>query len=518
MRRARPQLSILLLVLTACAPKVRRTPDDTLVCVLQQNILELDPRWTLGSQELKVSRLIAPGLVSVDQASLEPRMELAERVDSVDPLTWEVTLRPDVRFPDGSLLTSRDVVFTFATTIDPKFRAVYYRQFSERLAGVEAIDERRVRFRLKQPLATFVTDLDFGIVQASEAEKHGGRWAGGVAVGAGPFQIVSLEIGEVVLAKNPHWFRGAPPLERVIFRSMADTNARLLVLVGGSADLMLNDVRLDLLPHLADQPRLRIETGPSALLTYLMMKNDDPQLADPRVRRAIALAIDREKIVRGKFIGRARLATGLLPPGHWAYSADVPVYPYDPERARALLDEAGFPDPDGPGPLPRFALTYKTSSDGFRIAVARLIAAYLAEVGIAVEVRPFEFATFFADVKRGNYQLASMQTSEIVEPDMYFNYFHTSRIPTPEQPDLGNRWRYRSPVADDLIERGRRTLDREERKRIYAELQRRVAEDVPVVPLWHEDNVALTNVDVRGFEVLPNARFPSLAVVSKAAR
>ena len=498
-----------------CRARQSRTPDGTLIYVLEQNLHELDPRWAVGSQEVKISRLLAPGLISVDQPSLEPRMELAESVTNVDPVTWDVVVRPGIRFPDGSPLTARDVVFTFATTIDPKVRAAYYRQYSERIARVEATGERSVRFHLRQPLATFLTDLDFGIVQASEAEKHGGRWPGGAVIGAGPFRLESLEVGTVRVARNPHYVLGVPPLERIEVRSMTDVNARLLVLVGGSADLMLNGVRLDLLPFLTDRPRIRIDTGPSALLTYLMMKNDDPLLADPRVRRAIAHAIDRDKIVRGKFDGRAQLATGLLAPGHWAYAGDVPAYGYDPARARALLDEAGFRDPDGEGPLPRFALTYKTSSDGFRVSVARLIAAYLGEVGIAVEVRPFEFATFFADVKRGNYQLASMQTSEIVEPDMYFHYFHSTRIPSPEQPDLANRWRYRSADADRLIEEGRRTLDRQERTRIYGELQRIVAGDVPIVPLWHEDNVVLANREVRGFDVLPNARVPSLARVTK---
>src|SRR5262249_15754024 len=147
-----------------------------------------------------------------------------------------------------------------------------------------------------------------------------------------------------------------------------------------------NAMRLDLVGRLADKPRLRVETAPSAILTYLMMNNDDPLLADVRVRRAIALAIDREKIVAGKLAGPARIATGLIPPGHWAYTGDVPIYPHDPARARALLDEAGRrPGPEGV----RFHLVYKTSSDLMRIAVARLIAQDLADVGIAVEVRAF---------------------------------------------------------------------------------------------------------------------------------
>src|SRR5262249_43086301 len=149
------------------------------------------------------------------------------------------------------------------------------------------------------------------------------------------------------------------------------------------------------------------------------------------------------------------------------------------------------------------------------VAIARVIAAQLAEVGIAVEVRPFEFATFFADVKKGAYQLASMQTAEITEPDYYFMYFHSSWIPTPDNPDGFNRWRYRNPRVDARTEAGRSELDRDRRLAIYAEVQRLVAEDVPIVPLWHEHNVVLTNVDVQGYTTTPNARLSGLRDITK---
>jgi peptide/nickel transport system substrate-binding protein len=495
----------------ACNPKTRRTPDDTLVFVLEQEVRELDPRYVVTNHETKISRLCAPALVSVDQPSLEPRLELAEKVERIDPVTWDVTVRADARFPDGSPVTARDVVYTFETTLHD-VRSQAHHLFDERLAGVEALGERTARFHLKQQLATFVTDLEYGIVSAAAAEAGGGHFAGGGVVGAGPYQVASMRPDELVLERNPRYHGPRPAMARLVFRTIADANARLLVLVGGSADASLNSVRLDLLPRLEGRERVRIETGPSALLTYLLLNNDDPLLADVRVRQAIALAIDREAIIRGRLGGRARLATGLIPPGHWAYSADVPTYPHDPARARALLDAAGHPvGPDGR----RFSLVYKTSSDLARIAVARLIAQDLAEVGIDVEVRSFEFATVFADLKRGNYQLASLQTGSVAEPDMYVTYFHSSRIPAPDRPDLANRSHYRSAEADRLMEAGRHELDHDARVRIYADLQRLLATDLPVIPLWHEDNVAVLNRDVQGFVVLPNAYLSPLAQVTK---
>jgi peptide/nickel transport system substrate-binding protein len=287
------------------------------------------------------------------------------------------------------------------------------------------------------------------------------------------------------------------------------------MMVGGSADFTQNSIRIDLVDDLASRERLHLAAGKSALYTYLMMNNLDPILKDVRVRRAIAHAIDRERVLRSKLGGRAVLATGLLPPDHWAYSGEVARYEHDPDRARALLDEAGYPDPDGPGPRPRMRLVYKTSSEQFRRALARVWASQLGEVGIAVEVQSFEQQTFFTDIKKGRYQLASMQTSPITEPDLLFTFFHSSRIPSPADMNTHNRWRYVNPKVDELTVRGRRTLDRDQRKAIYAEVQAILASDLPVIPLWHEDNLTLMNVDVSGYQLFPSASFWGLLTTHK---
>jgi peptide/nickel transport system substrate-binding protein len=299
-------------------------------------------------------------------------------------------------------------------------------------------------------------------------------------------------------------------MPHVDIQFVRDGSARLLMLVGGSADLLQNAVRLDLVDEVSARPGVQLASAPSVFLTYLLLNNTDPILKDKRVRQAIALALDRPAIIAAKFGGRAQLATGLLPPTHWAYAKGVTSWDRDLARAKALLDEAGYRDPDGDGPRPRFSMSYKTSSDAFRVSVARVIAAQLAEVGIEVEVRSFEFATFFADVKKGQYQLASMQTSEITEPDYYFTYFNSSWIPNARQPDGYNRWHYINGDVDRLTEAGRRELDVEKRKVIYDQVQRIVADDVPVVPLWHEDNIVLSSAGVSGFSITPNARLVGL--------
>jgi len=162
-------------------------------------------------------------------------------------------------------------------------------------------------------------------------------------------------------------------------------------------------------------------------------------------------------------------------------------------------------------------LSYKTSSDAFRVAVARVIAAQLAEIGITVELHSYEFGTFFADIKKGNYQLASMQTNAITSADWYYTYFNSARIPTDKDPDANNRWRYRNADVDRWTIDGRAELDPVKQKALYSQVQKQIAEDVPVIPLWHEDNIVLSNKTIENFRITPTARLDGLVGVEKRA-
>jgi peptide/nickel transport system substrate-binding protein len=493
-----------------CTPRTRRTPDDTVVVLIEAPMTTADPRAQISNYDAKLTRIVASGLTAVDTPDMKPRLELASEIKDIDPRTIDVTVRGDARFSDGSPVTAADVVGTYDSVLDESSTSGSHKMLTDRLAKVEAIAPQVVRFHLRQPLATFRSDLDFGIVSF-----HHGSPAPDHALGAGPYQLRELTSTHALLEPNPYYFGVKPALPHLEIKFVRDAAARLLMLVGGSADLIQNAVRADLVDAIRDRPRVHVETTDGVILTYLMMNNDDPVLGKREVRQAIAYALDRPAIIAAKFDGLARIATGLLPPGQWAYSGDVTRYDHDLARARALLDDAGLRDPDGDGPRPRLHLVYKTSSDAFRVAIARVIAAQLAEIGIAVEIRPFEFATFFADVKKGAYQLASMQTTDITEPDFYFMYFHSSWIPSPGNPDGFNRWRYRNAEVDRLTTAGREELDPQKRYQIYAEVQRQVALDVPIVPLWHEDNIILSNVDVTGYTSTPNARLIGLRNVTK---
>ena len=502
-----------------CTAKNRRTPDDTLVVLIPNLIKDLDPRFQIKSFDEKLSRLVAPGLTTIDRQDLEPALFLAESIELESPTRVRVRIRPDATFSDGSPVLAEDVAFTFESAMLEELNAVPGSGFRERFKSFTVVGDRELVIELQKVVATLRSDLDFGIVKKG-ATNDKMLFEGGVVIGAGPYRIVKLGGEELLLERNPHYFGNAlgdgARIGKIKVKVIRDSNARTLMLVGGSADITQNGIRVDLVDEVVKRERLHMVSAPSSILSYLMMHNRDPVLSDARVRRAIGFALNREAIIDAKMGGRAVLATGLLPPSHWAYNGKVDRYSYDPERAKALLDEAGYPDPDGDGPKPRMKLSYKTSADQFRLTIARIIASQLADVGIEIDVRSFEFGTFFADVKAGNYQLASMQTGSITEPDYYFTYFHSSRIPTEKRKHIHNRWRFTNARVDELTIAGRAEPDRDNRRLLYGEVQEILARELPIVPLWHEDNIALMNTDVNEYPLFPNGRFAGLAVATKS--
>ena len=497
------------MALLASACHSGRPSQDELVVLLESPPLNADPRLAVAAYDFKLSRLIYAPLVSVDDATVEPKMELAEEVVPLSNLKWRISLR-DAKFSDGRSVTADDIVYSLDSSRQMSGR-LRQRFSDDGLIKVEVMDARHLELTLSHPHAPFITDLDIGIIARprSSDDKQ--------AIGAGPFVIPQGggREGETWhLDANPYFYGGVPKSKHLTIKTIRDDNSRLLALVGGSADLTQNTISPLLIDAVAEQPRLRVETDRSSVYTYLGLNCEDPILKDVRVRRAIALAIDRKQIISTKLHGRAVLATGMLPTFHWAYEPTVDNYDFDPARARQLLDEAGYPvRADGT----RFTLVYKTSSNRFRVALASVIEHMLEAVGIGVDLRVNEFATFFADVKKGNFQMFTMQIPEIAEPDLYSHFFGSKRIPTREDLDAGgNRARYRNPELDKLFDQGRAEMDREKRKVIYSEVQKILAREVPVVSLWHEDNIAAMRREVQGYQILPTAQLTTLARTYKS--
>jgi peptide/nickel transport system substrate-binding protein len=371
------------------------------------------------------------------------------------------------------------------------------------VASIGTPDDRTVVFRLVGPFAPFLSTAVRGIVPA-------GSPAGGYAPpsGAGPYRIESVSPdGEAVLAAFDGHYSGPPAIRSVTVKFVPDSNVRFLEISAGSVNFALNGVDPDLLPALPAAGRIVVEEAHGGNVTYLGFNLRDRALSDARVRRAIAAAVDREAIVRAIWKGRADLAESILPPGSWAEDAGIPPVRYDPARSRRLLDEAGYRDPDGDGPLPRLRLTYKTSQNELRRRVAAAIQEQLRQVGIAVEIQSLEWGAFFSYIKAGNFQLYSLTWVGIADPDIFHHAFHSASVP----PDGANRGGYADAEVDRLTDAARRETSPERRREAYRQVQRILARDLPVFPLWAGRNVLVRDRRLSGFTITPDESYASVA-------
>lgn len=468
---------------------------------------DLDPRLGVDEVSQRLHQLIFASLFKLD-AELRVVPDLAERWETPDPTTYVVHLRPGVRFHDGSPLTADDVAATFNSFLDPAF--VSGRKGAYKLlAGVDAVDPLTVRFRLKEPFGSFPINLVMGIV------KRGSVNISRAPIGAGPYKFLREAVDDrVVLQRFDDYFGGAARNPGLVLKVVPDDTMRGLELRKGTIDLIVNDLSPDIVHELDRAGHVRLTTTPGCDYAYVGMNVRDPLLRDVRVRQALAYAVDRQAIVTYLRRGLARPAVGIVPPMSWAFDPGTPAFAYDPARAKALLDEAGYPDPDGDGPRPRFTVTLKSSTTEFTRLQSAVLQENWKRIGVAVTVRTYELATFLTDVARGNFQMCTVQWVGVTDPDMLRRVFHTAQAP----PVGFNRGRFSDPAVDELIDRATRSTDDAERRALYGDVQRRVALEVPYVSLWHKTNVAIAQRDIDGVTLSPTADFGFLRQVSRSTQ
>jgi peptide/nickel transport system substrate-binding protein len=476
-------------------------PDpSTLVMIIESSPTNLDPRVGVDAQSERIDELLFDSLVRRDEHfNLKPW--LAETWGIPDPQTYIFHLHHGVRFHNGQPLTARDVKWTFDSLISGKLRSAKASTYAP-VASIDAPDDYTVTFHLKKPFAPLLWNLSdgaIGIVPYGSGEDFNRH-----PIGSGPFRFVSAQQDkEVVIDRNPDYWTTPARLDRVQFKVIPDATTRALELRKQSADVAINALTADTVVTLQHDRDLTVMESPGTIYAYLAMNLRDPILKDVRVRRAIAYAINVQPIIHYLLRDQARPAYSVLPPQHWAYDADVAKYPHDPGRARQLLDDAGYQPVNGI----RFHITMKTSTEESTRLLAAVLQQQLREVGIALDIRSFEFATFFSDIARGAYQFHSLRwVGGNLDPDIFQHIFASSSF----APRRANRTFYSNPKVDELIREGDSTLDQQKRKAIYDQIQQALAEDLPYINLWYLDNVLVHTRRVRGIDISPSGDYEFL--------
>jgi peptide/nickel transport system substrate-binding protein len=497
------RLSLLAILVLLALSGCRSTSRDprTLVFLIESSPANLDPRMGTDGQSEHIDELLFDGLVTRD-ANFRFVPALAKSWDQPDPLTYIFHLRDGVRFHDGRLLTARDVVWTIdsmrsGAVISPKTAT-----FAS-IQSIEARDPRTVVVHLKNPDNFLLTNLKTGAIGI--VPEGSGRDFWRHPVGTGPFRFVSQQIDQdVVIERNPYSWDAQPRIDRVRFSVVPDPITEALELEKGSGDVAINSLPMDSLATLARRPELQITEVGGTQIQYLAFNARDPLLKDVRVRRAIAFAINRKLIIDTLLRGHARPAVSLLPTSHWAWTGDVERYDYDPGRAERLLDGAGYPRA---GNGMRFHVTMKTSTDEDTRLLAAVLQQQLAKVGIALDLRSYEFATFYSDVIRGAFQLYSLRwIGGNEQPDIFSYAFSTARF----SPKGANRGHYSNARLDALLDDATVVSDEAKRRADYIEAQQILARDLPAINLWYKDTIVVHNKRLINVVPTPSGSFTFL--------
>ena len=466
------------------------------------------PVLASDSASSDVSGLIYNGLVRYDK-NLEIEGELAESWDiSADNLTITFHLRKNVKWHDGAPFTSADVRFTYELYTDPKTPTAYAESFRQ-VSSVETPDPYTFVAHYDKPYAPALLSWGQSIhprhllegqdVTKSPLARH--------PVGTGPYVFKEWRAGEkIVLESNPDYFEGQPYIKRVVYRVIPDPSTQFLELQTGSLDFMgLQPLQY---ARQTDTPAFHRLYNKYRYLnfgySYLGYNLHRPLFQDKRVRQALSYAINKQELIDGVLLGYGAIATGPYKPDTWVYNGQVRRYDYNPEKAGALLAEAGWKDSDGDGVLDKdgkpLAFTIVTNQgNDLRSKTGEIIQRRFREIGVDVKLRIVEWATFLKEfINPGNFDATILGWTGGPEPDQY-NIWHSSKTAPGQLNFVG----YRNAEVDELLEKGRRVFDQAQRKAYYDRFQEILAEEQPYTFLYIGEALPAVSKRFRGVDPAP---------------
>jgi len=483
-------LFIPLLLFAACG-QAGSGDADAIRVGLAQLPMSLDPRYATDAASHRVQEFLHRGLVKLDDQFL-PQLDLAASWLHPDPLTWEFSVKPDARFHDGSKVTATDVAATLSAVMDAS-KASPLKAGLASIESVEVLSDNSLRLKLSKPDASLLTRLELGILPASLASKpHSPK----STVGCGLYRLKSWQGNSVEI--EPVGGTSKP----IRFVGVKDPVTRVLKLVRGELDFTQGDLPPHLIPYLQKQKGIEIQYHPSTTFSYIGLNLQDEYLKDVRVRRALALGLDRNKLKRALFSDFPELAETVLTSSHWA-ATELPQTPYDPEKAGKLLDEAGFKrGADGI----RFRIVYRTSTNPTRLRLVTAIADNWQKLGVEVSIESLEWGGFYARIKQGDFQAFSLDWVGVTDPDIYRWILHSDMWP----PNGSNRGRYSNKQVDAWLDAAAVSEDMSERARLYAKVEKQMQADQVYIPLWYQPVMAISGPRVSGFKPAPDGSLLSL--------
>ncbi len=479
-------LFCLLLFITGCADSNR----TSIAVGLNAAPVTLDPRFATDASSYRITRLIYRSLVDFDeQFQVIPDLASWEQI-SLDHYRFSLGDKGR-EFHDGSRLTAKDVKATYESVLNPDTISPH-KSSIEMIESIKVIDEDTVDFILSRPDPLFPGRLVIGILpEKLLIEKHNFSRS---PVGSGAMKLSEWQDDSRLKLTR------LKDNQLIEFITLKDPTVRVLKLLRGEIDLIQGNLSPEIVSWLTKRESVLVKRKQGDTFAYLGFNLEDPVTGNALVRRAIAHAINRDAIIKYVMRNSARKAGAIFSPNHWAANAELTGYEFNPDKAKALLKQAGY---DLNAPL---QLSYKTSSDPFRLRLATIIQDQLKSVGINVDIRSYDWGTFYGDIKAGRFQMYSLSWVGLKMPDIFRYVFHSTSIP----PNGANRGRFNNAQVDSLIETAELEPSLIKQAEYYRELQQILFDTLPAIPLWYEDNVVAVRKEIKNYELSTDGNFDSL--------
>ena len=490
------------------SPGYTQTPPNVLIVGQIAEPKSLDPAADTAVNDFRILVNMYDGLVRYKDGTLEVEPSLATSWDiSEDGTVYTFKLREGVTFHDGTPFNAAAVKFNFDRMLKddhpyhdtgPFPLAFFFSSVSD----VTVVDDLTVKFDLSEPYAPFLSNLAYptGLIISPKAVEDNGADVGRNPAGTGAYKFAEWESNSrVVLEKNPDYWDGAPALEAIVYRPITDANTRVAEMLAGGLDVMV-EVPPDNLAQFRDDANFTVYEQAGPHLWFLILNAKEGPFATKAIRQAANYAINKEALVDNILQGTAEVAAGPTPPAFaWAYDESLSPYPYDPEKAKALLEEGGYD-----GSEVTFYVTEGGSGMLDPIAMGTAIQADLEAVGMSVKIETYEWNTFLGKVNPGLEGAADMAEMAWMTNDPDTLPFLALR--TEAFPDKGgfNSGYYSNPEVDELLENARQATDQDERARLYKEMQQIVYEDAPWVFVANWKQNAVTSAAVENFKLQPS--------------
>ena len=474
----------LTVALSGCSGK-----KDALVVAQGSDAKTLDPHGSNDQPSSRINSQIYNTLLDMDE-NMEIGPGLAESWKKIDDETWEFKLVEGVKFHNGEELKASDVKFTFERMMESSEVA----HIVEALESVETPDDYTVILKTEYPFGPLLAHLAHpaSSILNEKAVTEAGDDYGQKPVGTGPYKLENWESGDsVTLVKFDDYFGEPAKTGKVIFQNIEEGNNRTIGLESGELDIAYDIEPIDL-QKVRDHENLELIEEPSLSTSYIGFNTEKEPFDDPLVRKALNYAVDVDEIIDVVIEGAGHKAVSPINDDVFGFNSDLEGYEYDPEKAKELLKEAGYPD--------GFETTLWTNDNPVRGRITEIVQAQLKEVGIKVEIDTLDWAAYLDRTAQGEHEMFILGWVAVTGDADYGLYplFHSS-----QHGGAGNRTFYTNKKVDKLLEKGKKSVDEDERLKAYHEAQEIIVDEAPQLFLYFQTQNAGLQNNVKGFKLHP---------------